>query len=41
MPPQRRAAARALLTLTSLLQAAQAQGDQDAAALLKYQQRTR
>jgi len=38
---QRRAAARALLTVTSLLQSAQAQGDQDAAALLKYQQRTR
>ena len=38
---QRQMAARALLTLTKLLQSAQAQGDQKAAAALKLRQMTR
>jgi hypothetical protein len=38
---QRRVSTRALLSLTALLQAAQAQGDQGAAAILKQHQRTR
>jgi len=38
---QRTLAARALLTLTGLLQTAQAQGDENAAAALKLRQRTR
>jgi hypothetical protein len=38
---QRQVSARALLALTTLLQAAQAQGDQGAAAVLKQHQRTR
>jgi hypothetical protein len=38
---QRQVSTRALLTLTALLQAAQAQGDQGAAAVLKQHQRTR
>jgi hypothetical protein len=38
---QRALAARALLTLTGLLQTAQAQGDENAAAALKLRQTTR
>ncbi len=40
-PEQRAVTARAALTLTSLLQAAQAQGDQNASAALRQQQRSR
>ena len=40
-PEQRQVSTRALLTLTALLQSAQAQGDQGAAAVLKQQQRSR
>lgn len=40
-PEQRQVSTRALLTLNALLQAAQAQGDQGAAAVLKQQQRSR
>ncbi|MGO8677748.1 MAG: hypothetical protein ACLQVX_17975 [Limisphaerales bacterium] len=39
--PQRLLAARALLTVTGLLQASQAQGDPDAAAALKLRRLTR
>jgi hypothetical protein len=38
---QRELSARALLTITGLLQSAQAQGDQNAAAALKFRQMTR
>ncbi|MCX6926552.1 MAG: hypothetical protein NT154_25585 [Verrucomicrobia bacterium] len=38
---QRLVSTRAMLTLTTLLQTAQAQGNQDAAAVLKLQQRSR
>lgn len=38
---QRLVSTRAMLTLTALLQTAQAQGNQDAAAVLKLQQRSR
>ena len=38
---QRLVSVRAMLTITGLLQAAQAQGDQNAAAVLSFQKKTR